>query len=221
MNGVKSIIKEVTSREKVLKNIREALTTSVQSPFDEVSRDEGFFRKDKEEISEIRFAEEFKSVGGNFVYCADEKEFLHQISSVMKTYSLQQLVCTDSLLGGVLEKQNFSYVSDVKKADICDCSLTRCEYLITRTGTIMVCVEDNEPRSVYFTAPVHFVLAYTSQLVDDISDALKAVKSKYENIPRFTTFITGPSRTADIEKTLVMGAHGPKELFLFLIDDIA
>ena len=39
-----------------------------------------------------------------------------------------------------------------------------------------------------------------------------------DNIPSFITFAAGPSRTADIEKTLVVGVHGPKEVYLFLID---
>ena len=67
--------------------------------------------------------------------------------------------------------------------------------------------------------PVHIVLAYTSQLVPDLKDAFALLKSKYGNqIPSMITNVTGPSRTADIEKTLVLGAHGPKELFVFLLD---
>jgi L-lactate dehydrogenase complex protein LldG len=66
---------------------------------------------------------------------------------------------------------------------------------------------------------VHIVLAYTSQLVLDLKDGFKLLKKKYgNNIPSLISTITGPSRTADIEKTLVLGAHGPKELFVFLLD---
>jgi L-lactate dehydrogenase complex protein LldG len=61
-----------------------------------------------------------------------------------------------------------------------------------------------------------------TQLVPDIKDGLQLIKSKYGNkIPSMISLVSGPSRTADIEKTLVMGAHGPRELVLFLIDDIA
>jgi L-lactate dehydrogenase complex protein LldG len=57
-------------------------------------------------------------------------------------------------------------------------------------------------------------------LVYDIKDALVFVQSKYQNnIPSLITFATGPSRTADIEKTLVVGVHGPKEVYCFLVDD--
>ena len=67
--------------------------------------------------------------------------------------------------------------------------------------------------------PVHIVLAYTSQIVLDIKDGLKLLKEKYEgSLPSMISNVTGPSRTADIEKTLVLGAHGPKELFVFLLE---
>ena len=64
------------------------------------------------------------------------------------------------------------------------------------------------------------VIAYASQLVLELKDAFKLLKTKYgEKLPTLISNITGPSRTADIEKTLVLGAHGPKELIVFLLDD--
>ena len=50
-------------------------------------------------------------------------------------------------------------------------------------------------------------------------DALQGAREKYgEQLPSLITFATGPSRTADIEKTLVVGVHGPKEVYLFLVE---
>ena len=67
----------------------------------------------------------------------------------------------------------------------------------------------------------HVVIAYTSQIVPNIKDGLKFIKEKYNNqLPSMITTISGPSRTADIEKTLVQGAHGPREILVFLIDDL-
>ncbi|RYZ18472.1 MAG: lactate utilization protein B/C, partial [Chitinophagaceae bacterium] len=68
--------------------------------------------------------------------------------------------------------------------------------------------------------PVHVCIAYTSQLVYDIKDGLERMKEKYgDSIPSMITLATGPSRTADIEKTLVVGVHGPKEVYCFVVDD--
>ena len=71
--------------------------------------------------------------------------------------------------------------------------------------------------SVYY--PVHIVFAYSNQVVPDIEDGLNTIKKKYGNdIPSMINLNTGPSRTADIEKTLVVGVHGPGEVFCFLIN---
>jgi L-lactate dehydrogenase complex protein LldG len=65
----------------------------------------------------------------------------------------------------------------------------------------------------------HIVLGYTSQLVPDIEEGLSLIQKKYgPRIPSMISMITGPSRTADIEKTLVMGMHGPRELILLLVE---
>ena len=75
-------------------------------------------------------------------------------------------------------------------------------------------------RRMFVYPPVHIVLAYTSQLVPDLKQALIGIKQKYsDKIPSMISVITGPSRTADIEKTLVLGAHGPREIYVFLVDD--
>ena len=71
--------------------------------------------------------------------------------------------------------------------------------------------------SVY--APIHICIAHSNQLVYDVKDALQLAKDKYGTaIPSLITFATGPSRTADIEKTLVVGVHGPREVYLFLVE---
>lgn len=73
--------------------------------------------------------------------------------------------------------------------------------------------------SVY--APIHICIATVDQLVYDLKDALAFLKEKYGNqLPSMISFATGPSRTADIEKTLVVGVHGPKEVYLFLVEQM-
>ena len=72
-------------------------------------------------------------------------------------------------------------------------------------------------RQMHAFPPVHLVVAKAAQMTDYYEDALIAIQSKYNgNLPSAITTITGPSRTADIEKTLVLGAHGPKELIVFI-----
>ena len=101
----------------------------------------------------------------------------------------------------------------------CDASITSCEFLIARTGTIVLSAAQESGRTASVYAPIHICIAYTDQLVYDIKDALLMLKEKYQHdLPSLITFATGPSRTADIEKTLVVGVHGPKEVYVFLVD---
>jgi len=68
--------------------------------------------------------------------------------------------------------------------------------------------------------PIHIVIAKASQLVWDLKDSLAYMQKRYgQEIPTMISTITGPSRTADIEKRLVLGAHGPKELYVLLLED--
>jgi L-lactate dehydrogenase complex protein LldG len=78
-----------------------------------------------------------------------------------------------------------------------------------------------EGRTASVYAPVHVCIASTDQVVYDIGDALDLMKQKYGlRLPSMISFATGPSRTADIEKTLVVGVHGPKEVYCFLADQL-
>jgi len=72
--------------------------------------------------------------------------------------------------------------------------------------------------SVY--APIHICIAFTNQIVFDLQDVFNSIKSTHTNqLPSLITFASGPSRTADIEKTLVTGVHGPKEVYCFLVEE--
>jgi L-lactate dehydrogenase complex protein LldG len=96
-------------------------------------------------------------------------------------------------------------------------SVTTCECLSARTGTVVVSSATSGGRKLHSFAETHIVLASASQLVADLPDAFSFLCDKYGGaFPSAVTFITGQSRTADIEKTLVLGAHGPKTLIVII-----
>lgn len=72
-------------------------------------------------------------------------------------------------------------------------------------------------RQLFVYPPIHIIIAKSNQLVDYLGVAYLRVQKKYgKEFPSQITLITGPSRTADIEKTLILGAHGSKELHVFI-----
>jgi L-lactate dehydrogenase complex protein LldG len=102
---------------------------------------------------------------------------------------------------------------DVQELEQCDVGITECDALVAQTGSVLVTSRSAGGRALSVLPPHHVVLARRNQLVGDLSDAFEVLKQQYApNYPSLISFITGPSRTGDIERILVLGAHGPKKL---------
>jgi L-lactate dehydrogenase complex protein LldG len=205
------------AKENILKKIRQALSHPVPVPFPQSEGNNSVFQPPVDDMA-VQFAQEFTKLQGRFVYCADAKEAMKHFLELIENRNWAKLVCKEkdvqNLMLGFAPHLNF-----YDSLHDCDTSITSCELLVSRTGSILLssAYESGRTSSVY--APVHICIAFTHQLVYDIKDALVQLKEKYgSNLPSFISLATGPSRTADIEKTLVVGVHGPKEVFVFLIE---
>jgi L-lactate dehydrogenase complex protein LldG len=107
---------------------------------------------------------------------------------------------------------------DVLEMEKCDAGVTECDALIAQTGSILVTSRSAGGRALSVLPPHHVVIAHRSQLVADLPAAFALLKAKYApDFPSMMGFITGPSRTGDIERILVLGAHGPKKLTIFCV----
>ena len=201
------------SKSFILQKIRAALKTSTRRPFKETDSKALPFQSLQQDIV-VEFAEQFTQLQGKFDFCTNGFELADHFETLCSEKGWKNIFCSDEkfsvLLPDALVHNNIA---------TCDAAVTGCEALVARTGSIMLSSQ-NSGRITSVYAPVHICIAYTSQLVYDLSEALAFLKLKYKDqLPSFITFATGPSRTADIEKTLVMGAHGPRELYVFLIED--
>jgi len=107
---------------------------------------------------------------------------------------------------------------DVNELETCDAGITECEALVAQTGSVLVTNRSSGGRALSVLPPHHVVLARREQLLRDLPEAFELLKKKYAaNYPSMISFITGPSRTGDIERILVLGAHGPKKLTIFCV----
>ncbi len=105
---------------------------------------------------------------------------------------------------------------DVHALETCDVGISECDALIAQTGSVLVTNRSAGGRALSVLPPHHVVLARREQLVADLPAAFESLKQKYaDNYPGMISLITGPSRTGDIERILVLGAHGPKKLTIF------
>jgi L-lactate dehydrogenase complex protein LldG len=205
------------SKENILKKIRKALSHSTPLPFPKSEGTESVFQPLQQEL-DVEFAEQFTKLLGRFIFCINQQELAFQLNSLIKKQDWNKVYCIEDKL---IESFAEQLAGRLVKTDLanCDVSITGCEYLVARTGSMVMSAAQQSGRNVSVYAPVHICIAYTDQLVYDLKDALQKVKNKYgNNLPSLITFATGPSRTADIEKTLVVGVHGPKEVYLFLVE---
>ncbi|HTB84209.1 MAG TPA: LUD domain-containing protein [Candidatus Sulfotelmatobacter sp.] len=105
---------------------------------------------------------------------------------------------------------------DATELEKCDAGISECDALIAQTGSVLVTNRSAGGRALSVLPPHHVVLARKEQLLPDLPAAFELLKKKYgDNFPSMISFITGPSRTGDIERILVLGAHGPKKLTIF------
>ena len=206
-----------TSKEKLLKKIRKALLEKRDNPYPNLEDLPHYAPND--ELPEVIFAEQFTAVSGQFVFCEDELQFIENLLELAAERNWHKIYCWEPALQEILSRYEYPFFETDKDFEHADVGFTLCEALIARNGSILLTNAGMAGRRLSIYPPVHIVLAYTSQLVMDLKDGFKLIKEKYRNnLPSMITNVTGPSRTADIEKTLVLGAHGPKELFVFLLD---
>lgn len=200
------------AKEAILKKIREALSNSVPLPFPAADGKQDVFLPEPPDL-DVKFAEEFIRLFGQFAFCASEAEAYQQLHFLIKKRGWTNLFIDPSLLKFFPEQQPGEVLS-------CDVAITPCHYLVARTGAIVVSSAMPMGRIASVYAPVHICVAYSDQLVYDTAHAISKLKEEFgDKLPSSISFIAGPSRTADIEKTLVTGVHGPGEVFVFLIDN--
>jgi len=107
---------------------------------------------------------------------------------------------------------------DVLEMEKCDVGVTECDALIAQTGSVLVTSRSAGGRALSVLPPHHVVIARREQLVADLPAAFALIQHKYApEYPSMISFITGPSRTGDIERILVLGAHGPKKLTIYCV----
>lgn len=200
------------ARNNILKKIRLALNESTPIPFPKSELSAPVFQPLQQDIV-VEFAEQFTQLQGKFIFCRSGEEVIEQVNNLCQHHKWTKVYC---LLAEWRSKLSPAILTE--NIVDCDVSITTCEVLVARTGSIVLsALNSGRIASVY--APVHICIAYTTQVIYDLKDALEHLNDKYKgDLPSLISFATGPSRTADIEKTLVVGVHGPKEVYCFLID---
>lgn len=233
-------MKVMTEREKIFARIREALTFSAPVPghahgHKTVAPDlpppeahrrvmPAVGKSDDEQLA--LFARNAADLRADFIQVentASLHEALRRISAEQQwkraashTGDLSQAAAESLALPVTLTDSD----ADKHALAQCDVGISECDALVAQTGTVVVTSRSAGGRALSCLPPHHILLARRDQLVADLPAAFQLIKSRYQdNYPSMISFITGPSRTGDIERILVLGAHGPKKLTIILLDE--
>ena len=119
---------------------------------------------------EVEFAEQFTSLQGKFIYCINYQELAFQLSSLIKKMDWEKVFCVEDKL---IDSISAQFADRVVKTDLANCnvSITGCEYLVARTGSIVMTSVQASGRTASVYAPIHICIAFTNQLVYDFREA--------------------------------------------------
>ena len=231
------------SRAEVLGKIRLALAkprpehhhghrlqiTDLRKLFTSVGSREGLLEK---------FGAEFERVSGEFTTCPSREAMVEVIKNVIVSTEFKSVaISRHEICDGLLEKLK-AELPEVHflREDIdsenpfarkrlrealseVQLSITGAEYLLADSGTILVCAGSQASRQISLLPTAHLVLAHARQIYPNIAEAFLAIQQKHgTTLPGSAlTLITGPSRTADIEKVLIKGVHGPTRILAIIL----
>ncbi len=212
-------MRETTSKEKVLKKIRKALIHQTTPKHQVMDLEGAIYHKPGADLA-LEFADRLVAINGQFAFCENMLDFAENLITLVQNHGAGEIFCFEPKIQALLDQIEFPYRKDKSQLDKMEIGVTSCEALVALTGSVMVSSAQQLGRTMTVYPPVHIVVAFLNQLVPDLKTGFELVKSRHGGrLPSLVSNITGPSRTADIEKTLVLGAHGPKEFYVFLVEE--
>jgi L-lactate dehydrogenase complex protein LldG len=224
-------------REPILARIAEALRTPAPRHHEPHAHEKNSaasvpFREWLPQVGEERqeqiavFARLSEMLRTEFRECASPVEAASHIASLAQEGQWKRIALhSGALIDAVAAKlpaslelllTDHGYEKDAMESS--DAGFTECESLVAQTGSVCVTGPSSGGRVLSVFPPHHIVIASRGQMLPDLSAAYEHLAAKYQGrYPSFISFITGPSRTGDIERILVLGAHGPKRLTVLLV----
>jgi L-lactate dehydrogenase complex protein LldG len=215
----------MTAKENILKKIKTGLQSgSVAMPFPEVENKQQqntYIGNDAAEFLPELFASEFIKLGGKFIYCGNEQELIQELVKLSDENNWQHVHCQEPYLLNKFKEADLTFLRTGNNYATMDAAITNCKYAVARLGSLIITSDTPSGRALPVYCPVHICVVYAHQLYFDLADMLKAAQKEYgAHMPSMLNIATGPSRTADIEKTLVVGVHGPKEVYVLFVDEL-
>ncbi len=165
-----------------------------------------------------RFINKLESVAGSVSRLSSEHEVLPAITAYLQQHDipLKLVSARSSLLDTLAWPDDFAV--EQRKAVGADVTvLTEAYAGVAETGSLVLLSGANSPTSLNFLPDNYLCILRIENLVRHIEDVWQRLRQESSGLPRAINFITGPSRTADVEQTIQLGAHGPRRLHVILL----
>ena len=172
-----------------------------------------------EEDDVSRFIRKLESVAGTISRVSSEDEIIPAITAYLQQHNIPLNIVSASseLLNKLVWPDDFTV--EQRKATGSDVTvLTEAYAAVAETGSLVLLSGANSPTSLNFLPDNYLCILRRELLVKHIENIWQRLRQEYSGLPRAINFITGPSRTADVEQTIQLGAHGPRRLHLIFID---
>jgi L-lactate utilization protein LutC len=182
-----------------------------------------------------RFIAALKDAGAQPIEATDEAGGAEQAAAIIRAHDLHSAaiaegITTDSASVAarlaadgcevirIGSRDDRASVNLKQRLSAIDVGIVEADYAIASTGTLAMVATPQRPRSVSLLPPINIVILRAGRILPDLAAVLRAVgPDTIASHPM--VLVTGPSRTADIEKRIVIGVHGPKELYVVIIPD--
>lgn len=210
-----------TSRDITLARIQEALAGAAVPPFEATIAQK---RAVLPAVTDLipQFAANAEFLRAEFHLCADEAAARTKIAELASAHGWKKIAThrgtlTDAVRPSSLPVLDATDGYDRFELEACDAGLTECDALVAQTGSVILTTRSGGGRALSVLPPHHVVIARREQLLPDLPAAYEQVRQRHgSDWPSLITLITGPSRTGDIERIIILGAHGPKKLTIVL-----
>ena len=222
------------ARRAIMQSIRAHLDASAQvelhdtQPATTTNQDTVFPQSDDTSLVQM-FCRQLESVGGHCISAQDEQEARRALSDIVSNLGHDngalRIALSDAALVSRLTKgivgEEMTVCPSASELFGYDVGISSAQAAIAETGTLVLESEAEHNRLVSLLPPVHIALIEAENICPTLGDALRTVgRDDAAKMSRAITFITGPSRTADIELTLTIGVHGPKEVYVIVIQEL-
>ena len=214
------------AREEILDSIRRNLAAS--KPFDKVHAEHTAHQEKFESLTKTSdlknenlveiFQENLLLIGGNCEIAANSDETKNFIEKIIEAKNARTIAISDTgLVVEIAEKINADFTQNASREELFDydIGITSAQFGIAETGTLVLESDREFNRLTSLIPPVHICILKAENLRKTMGEVLSETE---KDLSRAITFITGPSRTSDIELTLAIGVHGPAELHVIILE---